>query len=32
MKKRMIVLSKGKNVKTVAVDGICCKGVPSAPK
>jgi hypothetical protein len=32
MKKKMIVLKKGKNVKSVAADGSCCKGAPSAAK
>ena len=32
MKKKMLVLKKGKNVKTVATDGTCCSGGPSASK
>ncbi len=32
MKKRMVVLKKGKNVKEVAATGDCCKGRPSATK
>jgi hypothetical protein len=32
MKKQMIVLNEGKNVKQVAADGNCCSGTPSATK
>ena len=32
MKKKMVVLKKGKNVKKVAVIAMCCSGVPSASK
>jgi hypothetical protein len=32
MKKKMLVLKKGKNVKAVAADSQCCKGAPSADK
>lgn len=32
MKKKMIVLKKGKDVKTVAAEGLCCKGSPSSDK
>ncbi len=32
MKKRMVVLKKGKNVKEVAATDGCCKGAPSAVK
>lgn len=32
MKKKMIVLNKGKNVKKVASTGDCCAGVPSGSK
>lgn len=32
MKKKMLILKKGKKVKSVAAEGICCKSVPSADK
>lgn len=32
MKKKMIVLKKGKNVKKVAADTGCCSGTSSAAK
>lgn len=32
MKKKMIVLKKGKNVKKVAATGDCCAGAPTATK
>ncbi len=32
MKKKMIVLKKGKNVKKIAATGDCCAGTPSSSK
>jgi hypothetical protein len=32
MKKQMIVLKKGKDIKKIASDTACCKGAPSSPK
>ena len=32
MKKKLIVLTKGKNVKKVAATGGCCSGAPTGSK